>query len=105
MVLFWSTTCGFCQQMLADIKDWELTRGADAPELLVISSGEVEENRKQGFRSPVLLDAVWGAGDVLGAGGTPSALLIDENGVVASEVGVGGPAVLALAGAREQERK
>jgi peroxiredoxin len=97
LVLFWSTTCGYCQQMLEDIKNWERARPANAPELLIISSGTPEANRQQGFRAPVLLDAEWDAGTVLGAGGTPSALIIDENGKVASEVGVGAPAVLELA--------
>jgi peroxiredoxin len=98
LVLFWSTTCGFCQQMLEDVKKWERARPANAPELLIISSGTPEANRQQGFRAPVLLDADWGAGTVLGAGGTPSALIIDEDGKVASDVGVGAPAVLELAG-------
>jgi len=39
-----------------------------------------------------------GAGSVLGAEGTPSAVIIDEQGLVASEVGLGAPAALALAG-------
>ena len=97
LVLFWNTTCGFCQQMLEDVKKWERGRPESAPELLVISSGTPEANRQQGFRSTVLLDADWGAGTVLGAGGTPSALIIDEDGKVASDVGVGAPAVLELA--------
>ena len=62
-------------------------------------SGTPESNREQGFRSPVLLDQGFGAGSVLGAGGTPSAVIVDEYGIMASEVGVGAPAVLALAGA------
>jgi thiol-disulfide isomerase/thioredoxin/uncharacterized membrane protein YphA (DoxX/SURF4 family) len=98
LVLFWNTTCGYCQQMLEDMKKWERARPDNAPELLVISSGTPEANRQQGFRSMVLLDADWGAGTVLGAGGTPSALIIDEDGKVASDVGVGAPAVLELAG-------
>jgi thiol-disulfide isomerase/thioredoxin len=99
LVLFWRTTCGFCQQMLEHVKKWECSRTQDSPELLVISSGTPEANRQQGFHASVLLDADWGAGTVLGAGGTPSALIIDEDGKVATEVGVGAPAVLELAGA------
>jgi peroxiredoxin/uncharacterized membrane protein YphA (DoxX/SURF4 family) len=99
LVLFWNPSCGFCQGLLEDMKKWERNRPAGAPELLIISSGTSDANRQQGFRSRVLLDSVWGAGQVLGAGGTPSAVLIDEEGRVASEVGVGAPAVLELAGA------
>ena len=99
LVLFWSTTCGFCQQMLEDVKKWERARSENSPELLIISSGTPEANRQQGFRAPVLLDAEWGAGTVFGASGTPSALIIDEEGKVASDVGRGAPAVLELASA------
>lgn len=98
LVLFWSPGCGFCQQMMHDLKNWESRRPKNAPELLIISSGSVEENRKQGFDSLVLLDQNFGAGNVLGAEGTPSALIIDETGIVASEVRVGATEVFALAG-------
>ena len=97
LVLFWSPSCGFCQDMLDDVKIWERDRPPEAPELLVISSGTPEANREQGFRSPVLLDRNFGAGTVFGAGGTPSAVIIDELGRVASEVRVGASEVLALA--------
>lgn len=102
MLLFWNTGCGFCQQMLDDIKEWEQKRPTSAPEMLVISSGSADKNREQGFRSRVVLDSGWGAGRVLGANGTPSAILINEDGVLASEVAVGKPAVLKLAGAKSK---
>ena len=65
----------------------------------MVSAGSSEANREQGFRSPVLLDEHFAAGQVFGAGGTPAAVMLDEEGRVASEVGVGAPAVLTLAGA------
>jgi methylamine dehydrogenase accessory protein MauD len=105
LVLFWSPTCGFCQQMLPDLQAWEASPPKGAPKLLVVSSGEVEANRAQGFRSPVVLDQEFAAGQAWGSGGTPSAVLVDANGRIASHVEVGAPAVLALAGAREQQAK
>jgi thiol-disulfide isomerase/thioredoxin len=99
MVLFWSPSCGFCDQMLDDLKKWERDRPRDAPELLIISSGSAAANRAQGLRSLVLLDHDSGAGSVLGSAGTPSAVLVDENGRIASDVSVGAAEVLALAGA------
>ncbi len=99
LVLFWNPSCGFCQQMLPDVKTWERNHPQDAPELLVISTGSPDANREQGFRSPVLLDPNFGAGRVFGAEGTPSAVVLDEEGRVSSEVGVGAEAVFALAGA------
>ncbi len=99
LLLFWNQSCGFCQQMLADVKNWERHRPPEAPELLVISAGSFESNQRQGFRSRVLLDPNFGAGEVFNAGGTPSAVLVDERGQVASDVSVGAQEVLALAGA------
>lgn len=103
LLLFWNPSCGFCQQMLADLKNWERNPLADAPELLVVSTGSAEANRQQGFRSKVLLDEYFAAGQVFGAGGTPAAVMLDEEGRVASEVGVGAPAVLTLAGTAHRD--
>jgi thiol-disulfide isomerase/thioredoxin len=97
-MLFWSPSCGFCQQMLEDLRKWEDDAREDAPELLVIAAGALDENRKQGFRSRVLLDPYYAASQVFNSGGTPSAVLVEE-GRVASAVAVGSEAVLALAGA------
>ena len=99
LLLFWNPSCGFCQQMLDDLKAWERNPPKDAPQLLVISAGSTESNQEQGFRARVLLDQTFGSGQVFGAGGTPAAVIIDEQGKVASDVGVGSDAVLALAGA------
>jgi peroxiredoxin/uncharacterized membrane protein YphA (DoxX/SURF4 family) len=98
LLLFWNPTCGFCQQMLADVKGWERNPPKDAPQLLVISSGSFDANREQGFRSRVLLDPNFAAGHVFSAGGTPSAVMLDEEGKIASEVRVGASDVLELAG-------
>jgi len=51
------------------------------------------------FRSRVLLDPKSGANQIFGAWGTPSALIVDEDSRVASEVGAGASAVFNLAGA------
>jgi thiol-disulfide isomerase/thioredoxin len=99
LVLFWNPGCGFCQQMLPEIKEWEATSTEDAPKLLVVSAGTEEANREMGLTSPVLLDQQFAVGRAFGASGTPSAVLVDAEGKVASEVAVGAPAVMELAGA------
>ena len=100
LVLFWNPGCGFCQQMVDDIKAWEADRSDGAPELLVVSTGGVEENRAMGLRSRVVLDPMFAAGSAFGASGTPSGVRVDSEGNVASALAVGGPAVLALARGR-----
>jgi peroxiredoxin len=99
LVLFWNPGCGFCQQMLPDLKEWEATSPEGAPRLLVVSAGSEEANRGMGLASPVLLDQQFATGRAFGASGTPSAVLVDSESKVASDVAVGAPAVWELAGA------
>jgi peroxiredoxin/uncharacterized membrane protein YphA (DoxX/SURF4 family) len=98
LVLFWNPGCGFCKRMQDDLKAWEANPPEDAPRLLVVSTGTVEANREMGLQAPVVLDQGFTTGRTFGASGTPSAVLIDAEGKIASEVAVGAPAVLALAG-------
>ncbi|HEY8745519.1 MAG TPA: MauE/DoxX family redox-associated membrane protein [Chloroflexota bacterium] len=97
-LLFWNPGCGFCQQLLPQLKQWEASRPDGAPALLVVSTGTVEANAAHGLASPVLLQNGFAAGSVFGANGTPSAVLVDRAGNVASAVAVGGPAVMRLLG-------
>jgi len=103
LVLFWNPGCGFCQQMLPDLKEWEATSPEDAPKLLVVSAGSEEANKEMGLASPVLLDQQFAVGRAFGASGTPSGVLVDAEGKVASEVAVGAPAVLELARADQAQ--
>jgi thiol-disulfide isomerase/thioredoxin/uncharacterized membrane protein YphA (DoxX/SURF4 family) len=97
LVLFWNPACGYCQQMLRDLQSWEAARPLGAPELLVISTGTQEVNRAMRLRSPVVLDESFSAGSAFGANGTPSAILLDAKGRVASRIAVGAQAVFSLA--------
>jgi peroxiredoxin len=97
LVLFWNPGCGFCQQMLDDLKAWEASRPPDAPQLLVVSTGSEEANRALALRSPVLLDQTSAVGTAFGANGTPMAVLVDADGNIASNLAVGAAAVMALA--------
>jgi peroxiredoxin len=103
LVLFWNPGCGFCQRMLDDLKALESDPPEGAPEILVVSAGTAEDNRAMGLRSTVVLDQGFSVGSAFGASGTPSAVLVDSDGKVASEVAVGAPAVLGLAGASQTE--
>ena len=98
VLLFWNPGCGFCQQILEPVRQWERDRGngLDSPRLVLVSSGEPAALRGLGFDSTVLLDQSFATGRLFGASGTPSAVLIAADGRVGSPVQVGGPAVLAL---------
>jgi thiol-disulfide isomerase/thioredoxin len=100
LVLFWNPGCGFCDSMRSDLHAWEQNAGSDAPRLLVVSSGDPEQSRADGFGSVVALDADYSAGEAFGAAGTPMAVLLGADGRIASGLVTGGAAVLALARAR-----
>jgi protein-disulfide isomerase/uncharacterized membrane protein YphA (DoxX/SURF4 family) len=95
LVLFWNPRCGFCEQMLDEVRAFE--RSAVNPRLLLVSSGSADENEEQGLAAPIALDREFAAGTAFGATGTPSAILIDRQGRVASGLAVGAPQVMALA--------
>ncbi len=97
LVLFWNPRCGFCNKMLSNLKAWEAKPPEDAPQLLIVSTGTVEENHAMGLQSPIVLDQNFSIGHAVSTSGTPSAILIDAKGNIASEVAVGATAVLALA--------
>jgi thioredoxin-related protein/uncharacterized membrane protein YphA (DoxX/SURF4 family) len=97
LVLFWNPNCGFCNKMLPDLKAWESSRLEPVPELLVISTGTDEANRAMGLKSTVVLDQEFSVGRSFGVGGTPSAVIVDAQGRIASAVAVGAAAVFALA--------
>jgi len=103
LILFWNPECGFCQQMLDDLKALEKDLSRRASKILVVSAGTEGANREMGLRSPVVLDEQFAVGRAFGAAGTPSAVLVDEGGRIASEVVVGAPAVLELVGVKRAE--
>ena len=97
-VLFWIPGCGFCQRMLRDLKAWERGPPAGATKLVVVSTGNREQNKLLSLESPVVLDPALTAGTALGASGTPSAGLVDAKDDVTSKIVAGDRAILALAG-------
>jgi peroxiredoxin len=98
LVVFWQPRCPHCQRLAEDLRRWEAEPPRDAPRLLVVSSGSVEDNRALGFQSTIVLDEGFAIGKAFGARGTPSAVLVDAEGRIASTVAVGARDVLALAG-------
>jgi peroxiredoxin/uncharacterized membrane protein YphA (DoxX/SURF4 family) len=103
LLLFWNPACGYCQQMLNELKVWEKDPPAGAASLVLISTGTVEDNRALQLASPVMIDDTLGAGPAFGAHGTPMGVLIDSDGRIASEVAAGARAVFALANAGLEE--
>ena len=100
-VLFWNPSCGFCERMLPELRALEEAGPADAPGLVLVSTGDPAVNRQMGLSAPILLDQSFAAGSAFGAAGTPSAVLLNADRRIASPVAVGAEAVLALFGVRD----
>jgi protein-disulfide isomerase len=98
LLVFWNPGCGFCKRMADDLKAWAKDKPKTAPEMVLVTTGTVEANKEMGIPMRMLLDEGFTTGRKFGAGGTPSAVLIDGKGMIASDVAVGAPAVMALAG-------
>jgi peroxiredoxin len=100
LLLFFNPRCGFCTRMAPDLAALPIDGAAGQPLPLVITTGGVEENRKlveeHGIRCPVLLQEQMEVGSVYQCHGTPMGYLIDAQGKIASELAIGGPALLAL---------
>lgn len=105
VVLFWNPGCAFCQQMLPDLKQWETRRRDDDPRLLVVSTGTVEANLAMNLHSTVVVDPSFEVGRAVRVPGTPSAVLVDGEGKLASELAVGVPGVMALLRQRRRWRR
>jgi peroxiredoxin len=100
VVLFWNTGCGFCQQMLPDLKAWTQTKPAGSPDLLVVSTGPVDDIRAMDLNVPVAVDEGFSLGPAYGANGTPIGVLVDGDGKIASVPAEGADAVFALVRSR-----
>lgn len=99
LVTFWSMTCPHCDNMLEELRDWD--QRLDGPNLIVFSDGEADDHKQLGLNSPVLIEKDYKTAVKLGMVGTPSAVLVNENGVIVSETAVGGPQIRALIGKRK----
>jgi len=98
VLLFWNVACGYCQRMLPELLAWEKMEAAGSPRLVLVSSSSREANAQMGLKSTIALDDAFGVGKLYGANGTPSALLIDADGRIASGLVVGALGVLELLG-------
>ncbi len=91
LMVFWDPGCGYCEQLLPRIRAFE--HATTRVPLVVVSKGSVIANQALRLSSPIVLDnerSIFGA---YGISGTPTALLIGAQGMVASDVANGAQAV------------
>jgi uncharacterized membrane protein YphA (DoxX/SURF4 family)/thiol-disulfide isomerase/thioredoxin len=95
LVVFWNPSCGFCRAMRDDLRRSESASGARA--MIVVSSGDINAVRNEGFRSPILLDPGLEGAAKFDVDGTPMGVLIGPDATIRSELIVGAKQILAIA--------
>jgi hypothetical protein len=86
--------------MADSLRDWEKNRGSDGPAMVVFSEGNPDDNRDLRLDSPIVFDPGRKTSIQLGMWGTPSAVIVNEDGTIASETAVGEANIWALLGRR-----
>lgn len=101
LVTFWSLGCGYCTQMLDELREWNKTKGQDEPNLLLLSSGDKDKNKELDLNGIIVLDDERKVSKELGMDGTPSAVLVNKDGKIVSEVAIGANQIWELIGKRK----
>lgn len=100
LLVHWSPSCGYCEQIAADLGTLHQTVRKGGAEIVLVSWGNVEENRlfaeRHALRCPVLLLDGSEAVSPFPGLGTPVAYLL-ENGRVARPLAFGSDEVLDVA--------
>ena len=103
LLLFWDPKCPFCRAMSEDIRSWEENLPKRAPQLVFVAVGDAEqvEAESRRFKSQFLHDREYEISKLFNTSLTPTAVLIDRDGRIASPLTAGLPNVLALVGTRQ----
>jgi peroxiredoxin len=101
LVVFSDPDCGPCDAVAPDLARFHREHRENGLDVLMVSRGEREENRRKaaehGIEFPVVVQRGWRLSKKYGIFATPIAFLVDERGVIARDVARGGPEILRLA--------
>jgi peroxiredoxin len=99
LLIFSDPGCGPCVELMPALVRLHRER-RDDPALLMISRGDLDENRRKareaGVDFPVVIQPQWTISKQYGIFATPVAFLIDERGAIARDVARGADEILAL---------
>ena len=103
LLVFFNPACGFCREMmpkLAGMRRSEARGQKSKVGLLIVTAGDAEKNRplfdEHQLDCPVLLQEGTEVADAYQANGTPSGYLVSVGGKIASELAMGGEALMEL---------
>jgi peroxiredoxin len=101
LLVFSDPDCGPCEKVLPDLARLHRERRSDGLEIIMVSRGGLEENRRKaeafGIEFPIVLQSGWKLSKKYGIFATPVAFLIDEEGVIERDVARGPSEILSLA--------
>ena len=102
LLVFWHPRCAFCRAIQTELGRWTTERSPNAPKPVLIATGDPGEVRRvaEHVKAPILYDGPFDVPTMFGTRQTPSAILLDAEGRIASGVALGGQNVLALIGVR-----
>jgi peroxiredoxin len=105
LLLFWHPRCKICKTLSYDLLAWEEHPPAGAPKLVFVAHGEPKEIKagNKRFKSTTLLDPSFDIAPLFGTKFTPSAILIDSEGRIASSLAIRADNVRALIGLPKAE--
>ena len=98
LAAFWSPSCPHCQAFLDEFRESSIINSASGPNVIVFSDGDPNEHRSLGLNVPVVIDKGYKIAGKLGMFGTPSAVLLNEDAVIATETAIGANNIFALLG-------
>ena len=101
LLVFSDPDCGPCEKVLPELARLHRERRSDSLEVIMVSRGGVEENRRKakafGIDFPVVLQSGWKLSKKYGIFATPVAFLISEQGVIERDVARGPSEILSFA--------
>jgi peroxiredoxin len=101
LLVFTDPHCGPCDQVAPELASFDREHANNGFALVMVSRGEVEDSRKKAeqhdIQFPVVVQEKWRLSKEYGIFSTPVAFLLDEDGVIAKDVGIGPGPIMALA--------
>ncbi len=107
LLVFSDPTCGPCQVLAPDLERLHRER-REFLQVVMVSRGDLAANQakaaEHGLTFPIVRQRHWEVSRAYGIFKTPVGYLVDSQGILASDVAVGGEAILALASSTTANR-
>ncbi len=101
LVAFTSRTCPHCAVLMEQIREWEIKKTPNEPGFIIFADEEPAGLKDLGLESPILVDPKYKIAKQFGLYGAPSAVLVNEDGMIVTESAIGPPNIWALIGERK----